>query len=364
MTRGAAARIDLTALRHNFERARRSAGSARVLAVIKADAYGHGALRVARALGDADGFGVARIEEGIALREGGVVKPVVLLSGVPSADDLPEAAHHRLQLVVHHPAQIEALESVTVSERLDVWLKVDTGMHRIGIAPDEALAAWHRLADCASVAGPPVLMTHLACADDAEHPATRAQLARFAPLVRSSGAPWSMANSAGLLGWPETHGAWVRPGIMLYGISPFLGARAEQMDLRPVMTLETRLIAVNRVPRGESIGYGATWKAPEDMVVGVAAAGYGDGYPRHAPSGTPVLVNGRRAALVGRVSMDMISMDLRGQPHAAPGDPVVLWGRGLPAEEVAARVGTIAYELVTRVSPRVAVVEIEDEGTE
>ena len=357
MTRGARARIDLSALRHNFERARRAAGDARVLAVIKADAYGHGAVRVARSLADADGFGVARIEEGLALRDAGITRPVVLLSGVISAEELGEAARHRLQVVVHHPVQIEILESLALTPALEVWLKVDTGMHRIGIAPEQALDAWRRLAGSPSVAAPPLLMTHLACADDRSDPSTPTQVARFAPLVEATGAAWSMANSAGLLGWPETRGDWVRPGIMLYGISPFIGGRAAQNDLRPVMTLETQLIAVKRVPHGASVGYGATWTCPQDMPLGVAAIGYGDGYPRHAPAATPVLVNGRRVPLVGRVSMDMITLDLRGQPDARPGDPVVLWGRGLPAEEIAEHVGTIAYELVTRVSPRVVVEE-------
>ncbi|MDX1433171.1 MAG: alanine racemase [Gammaproteobacteria bacterium] len=360
MTRGARARIDLSALRYNLERARRAAGDARVLAVVKADAYGHGALRVARALGAADGFGVARIEEGLQLREAGVTKPVVLLSGVVSREDFREAAARALGVVVHHPAQIDTLEALTPAPAIDVWLKVDSGMHRIGIPPGEAVAAWRRLARTAAVAGPPKLMTHLACADERADPATGAQLARFMPVVEATGAEWSAANSAGLLGWPESRGSWVRPGIMLYGISPFVGGRGTELDLRPVMTLETHLIAVNRVPRGESIGYGATWTCPRDMLVGVAAIGYGDGYPRHAPSGTPVLVNGRRTRLLGRVSMDMIVVDLCDQPEARPGDPVVLWGRGLAAEEIAEHVGTIAYELVTRVSPRVAVEEEAD----
>ena len=354
MMRAARALIDLSALRHNFRKAREIAPSSRILAVVKADAYGHGAVRVAAALDEADAFGVARIEEAQALRGAGIERRILLLAGVSDHEELAQAVSLALDVVVHHESQIELLERTRVDAPLEVWLKVDTGMHRLGIDAHAAAEAWQRLGACAAVAAPVRLMSHLACADEPGNADTEAQIARFRALEMYAGAETSLANSAALLAWPHAHVDWVRPGIMLYGISPFVGGRAQGEGLRPVMTFVSRLIAVNRVPAGAAVGYGGTWRAPEDMLVGVVAAGYGDGYPRHAPSGTPVLVNAERVELIGRVSMDMLSVDLRSQPAAKPGDPVILWGRGLPAEEVAEHVGTIGYELVTRVAPRVA----------
>ena len=354
MTRGTRALIDLRALRHNFQRVREAAPSARVLAVVKADAYGHGAEWIATALPEADGFAVARVAEGRCLRALGIDRPVVVLSGVASGEDLASAAELGLDLVVHHESQAAALESARPQRPVRVWVKVDTGMHRLGLAPSEVTAVWQRLERCDAVSGPLRLMTHLARADERGDPSTRDQIACFTALAEARAAETSLANSAGVLAWPAAHGDWVRPGIMLYGISPFVGGRAEEEDLRPVMTLASHLIAVNRLRRGDPIGYGGTWTCPEDMPVGVVAVGYGDGYPRHAPTGTPVLVNGVRVPLVGRVSMDLVTVDLRAAARARPGDPVVLWGRGLPVEEIAEHAGTIGYELVTRVAPRVS----------
>lgn len=362
MTRLARAIIDISALRHNFQQVRKSAPGCRILAVVKADAYGHGAARVARALDETDGFAVARMEEGAALRAIGIRKPVLLLSGVSGDEELALAAKLDLDLVVHHESQIAALERANLGEPLRVWLKVDTGMHRLGFAPDRVANLWQRLRICPSVATTVRLMSHLACADERDGAAgTREQIACFRSLEKASEAETSLANSAGVLGWPESHGDWVRPGIMLYGISPFIGGRGESHGLRPVMTLTSRLIAVNKLKQGDAIGYGGTWICPEDMPVGVVAIGYGDGYPRQAPAGTPVLVNDTRVALVGRVSMDLVTVDLRAQPAARPGQPVILWGRGLPAEEIAEHVGSIAYELVTRIAPRVVRESIRDE---
>ena len=358
MTRAARALIDIPALRHNFQQVRKAAPGRRILAVVKADAYGHGLARVARALDDADGFAIARIEEGGALRAIGVTKPVLLLSGVSGDEELALTAKLELDLVVHHESQMANLERASLRKPVGVWLKVDTGMHRLGFALEQVADIWRRLQICPSVAAPIRLMTHLACADERDDASTREQIACFLSLEKAGEAETSLANSAGVLGWPESHGDWVRPGIMLYGISPFVGERGESHGLCPVMTLTSRLIAVNAFRKGDAIGYGGTWTCPEDMPVGVVAVGYGDGYPRHAPAGTPVLVNDARVALVGRVSMDLVTVDLRSQPAARPGDPVVLWGRGLPAEEVAEHLGTIAYELVTRVAPRVASDEI------
>ncbi len=361
MTRLARAIIDISALRHNFRQVRKNAPGRRILAVVKADAYGHGAARVARALDETDGFAVARMEEGEALRAIGISKPVLLLSGVSGAEELALATELDLDLVVHHESQMAALERASLGEPLRVWLKVDTGMHRLGFAPGEVSSLWQRLQTCPSVAPTVRLMSHLARADERDDGSTREQIACFRSLEKASEAETSLANSAGVLGWPGSHGDWVRPGIMLYGISPFIGGRGESHGLRPVMTLTSRLIAVNKLKKGDAIGYGGTWICPEDMPVGVVAIGYGDGYPRHAPAGTPVLVNDTRVALVGRVSMDLVTVDLRAQPAARPGQRVTLWGRGLPAEEIAEHVGSIAYELVTRIAPRVARESVDDE---
>jgi alanine racemase len=354
VTRPARALIDIPALRHNFQQVRKAAPGRKILAVVKADAYGHGAERVVRALDDADGFAVARIEEGRALRAIGIARPVLLLPGVCGHEELAAAARLDLDLVVHHNSQIASLERAGLRQPLRVWLKVDTGMHRLGFAVEHVASIWQRLQACPAVGTPLRLMTHLARADERNDASTGEQIACFLALEKGRETETSLANSAGVLGWPDSHGDWVRPGIMLYGISPFVGGRGEAQGLRPVMTLTSHLIAVNRLRKGDAIGYGGTWSCPEDMPVGVVAVGYGDGYPRHAPAGTPVLVNDARVALVGRVSMDLVSVDLRSQPAARPGDPVVLWGRGLPVEEVAEHVGSIGYELVSRIAPRVA----------
>lgn len=364
MSRPTRAHIHLSALRHNLNRVRAAAPGARVVAIIKADGYGHGLIRVARALRTADAFGVASIDEGLVLRGAGVSRPILLLEGFFSGDELELVSRHGFEVVVHHASQLEMLARSTVPGPVTAWMKVDTGMHRLGFTVADIGHRWRQLQKCAAVAGPVRVMTHLASADDRESLETERQILVFSEVVASlgkmdAGMPGgtSIANSAGVLGWPKSHGDYVRPGIMLYGISPFLGGRAEHLDLQPAMTLMTRLIAVKRIPKGGRVGYGGSWTCPEDMLTGVAAVGYGDGYPRHAPGGTPVLVNGARVPLIGRVSMDMISVDLRSQPAAKVGDPVVLWGRGLPVEEVAEYAGTIAYELVCRLAPRVPVVE-------
>lgn len=355
--RAAKATIDLQALRHNLSRAREAAPSSRLMTVIKANGYGHGLLRVARALADADAYAVACLEEAMELREAGIATPIILLEGFVDVSELLLASRHEIEAVVHHPAQIEMLERTPLPRPVRVWLKVDSGMHRLGFAPAAATAAWRRLMGCAGVAARIGLVTHLANADDRRDPYTLTQLETFRSVLPEVDAERSIANSAGILGWPQTHSEWVRPGIMLYGVSPFVDGRGEQEGLIPVMTCDTRLIAVNHYRKGDAVGYGGSWICPEDMRVGVAAIGYGDGYPRHAASGTPVLVNGRRASLVGRVSMDMITIDLRSVPEAQVGDPVVLWGKGLPVEEVAQHSSTIAYELLCGLTQRVKFVE-------
>jgi len=354
---GPCALIDFAALRHNLQQARNAAPHSRVIAVIKADAYGHGMLRAARALASADAFAVARVEEGVMLRRAGVETPLLVLGGFFDFAELRSAAEYRLQLAIHRIGQLERLEQARMPQPVECWLKIDSGMHRLGFPITMATDVFRRLEKCRAVASPVRLMTHLANADDLEDSSSLRQLESFLPLAGELGAEISIANSAGTLGWPDARGDWIRPGIMLYGSSPFLNGRAKDHELKPVMTLQSRLMAVNHYPKGAPVGYGGTWHCPEAMPVGVVAIGYGDGYPRHAPTGTPVLVNGRRAPLVGRVSMDMIGVDLRSQPQAQVGDPVVLWGRGLPAEEIAEAADTISYQLFCGIGSRVTFVE-------
>ncbi|WP_455234652.1 alanine racemase [Thiogranum longum] len=360
MTRPARARIDLQALAHNFSVARSAARDSRIMAVVKADAYGHGLVAVARALGRADAFAVASLEEAIQLREAGIKQDVVLLEGVFDPDELEVAIKHQLQLVVHNMEQVSWLEKFRSGASVCLWLKVDTGMHRLGFSPADAPAVWQRLQRLPYVKNNGLRwMSHLACADEFDNPANGRQLARFTEVIEHTQTPQgtaaeaSLANSAALLTRPDMRLDWVRPGIMLYGASPMMPAHEADAGLRAVMTLESRLIAVHQRRKGEAIGYGQIWECPEDMPVGIVAIGYGDGYPRHAPSGTPVLVNGKTAPLVGRVSMDMICVDLRNQPAAQTGDSVVLWGEGNPAETVARYAETISYELFCGVTSRI-----------
>lgn len=354
MSRPLRARIDLDALRHNLQRARSAAPNSRVMAVVKANGYGHGLVRVAQALREADGFGVACLEEAVSLREAGIRQPITLLEGFFDSDELAAVSHYRLIPVLHTEQQVRQLEAAHLPQPIDVWLKADTGMHRLGFAARDFADMHRRVQACANV-NSIGLFSHLGYADDRRSAQTQRQCERFRTLVEGFSGACSLANSGGLLGWPETRFDWVRPGLMLYGISPFSGDTALEHKLHPVMTLESRLIAVNRFERGAAIGYGGAWVCPEDMPVGVVAAGYGDGYPRHAPTGTPVLINGQRAQIIGRVSMDMLCVDLREQPDARMGDPVVLWGRDLPVEEIARCAGTIPYELVCAIASRVPI---------
>ncbi len=350
------ARINLAALRHNLTVARRHAPDSKQLAVIKADAYGHGMLRVARALEAADAFAVARISEALSLREAGITKDILLLEGVSNQDELQLAQQQRLQVVVHQAEQITLLQQVTGAP-VSVWLKIDSGMHRLGFRPEDVQSAYRQLCECPVVAAAPVLMTHLANADDRSSAYTDEQCRHFDRAVADLEGEHSIANSAGLLGWPATRRHWVRPGIMLYGASPFVDSSATDWDLQAAMSLESRLIAINECKKGEAVGYGSRWRCPEDMRIGIAAIGYGDGYPRHAPDQTPVQVGAQRAAIIGRVSMDMICIDLRECGEAKIGDPVLLWGKAanggfLSVDEVAKKAGTIAYELFCRLTSR------------
>ncbi len=350
--RAAEALIDLSALTHNLARARQAAPGSRAMAIVKANGYGHGVVRVAGALRAADAFGVACLDEAEELRDAGFAHPINVLEGFYDSDELQRFGRHHIDATVHQVEQIEMLERMRLDHPLRVWLKIDSGMHRLGIAPDTALACWERLHGCRSVSHIG-LMTHLANADDRDDPTTEHQLKVFAGAIGRIQGERSIVNSAGILGWPAAVSDWIRPGIMLYGASPFAATRAADEGLRPVMTLRTALIAIRDLKAGERVGYGGTWRCERDCRIGVAAIGYGDGYPRHAPSGTPVLVNGQRAPLAGRVSMDMITVDLTALPDARIGDPVVLWGEGLAPEEIALAAGTIPYELFCQVTRRV-----------
>ncbi len=353
MTRPARAVLHASALRHNLDRVRAAVPHSRVMAVVKADGYGHGLAETVAALAAADAFAVASVEEGLRVRAAGATGPVVVLEGPFAADDLALARRERLDLVVHSPEQLQLLEQAGPGRGIGVWIKLDTGMHRLGFEPEAAAAVHRRLDRCPAVTAIGWL-SHLACADTADAGPTRAQLETFHGALGGLPGPRSLANSAAVLRHPATHLDWVRPGIMLYGVSPFPDSTGPELGLQPAMGLHTRLIAVHRLPQGAAVGYGGAWVCPEPMPVGVAAIGYGDGYPRHAPSGTPVLVGDRPAALVGRVSMDMICLDLRQAPAARVGDEVTLWGGALPVEVLARHAGTIGYELLCSVTARVA----------
>lgn len=362
MSRPLRAVIQTQSLQHNLQRARHYAPNSKVMAVIKADGYGHGIVTVAQALSSADALAVASIDEAITIQDAlSSCPPICLLEGVFHPDELIEAATRRFQLVIHSRHQLEWLERVSLANKLSIWLKVSTGMNRLGIDTADFNEFYQRLQDCANVESFGV-MTHFACADEPASDMTTQQLARFFSLDITLGTKRSAANSAGILQWPDSQFDWVRPGIMLYGSSPMPDQAAEAFGLKAVMQLESELVSVHRVRKGESVGYGASWTANADTVIGVVACGYGDGYPRHAPSGTPVLVNGQRVPIVGRVSMDMITVDLGPQTAAKVGDAVELWGNTLSVDEVARQAGTISYELlcqVTRRVPRVVNPEIQ-----
>jgi alanine racemase len=344
--------IDTHALRHNLSIIRARAGSARVMAVIKANAYGHGLVPTALALGEADAFAVARLEEGLALRAAGITRPIVLLEGVFTAAQLEEAAHQGLDLVVHDALQIELLEQMRGTHRFVLWIKIDTGMNRLGFPHQESAAALERVR---RLPAPTEirLLTHLACANERDEGVTQVQLARFRQATQGLKYAVSLANSAGLFGAVRLGCDWVRPGLALYGACPFADCAATDLGLKPVMTLATSVIAVRSVARGESVGYGGAWVAARDSRIAIIAAGYGDGVHRSLAGGAPVLVDGERAPLAGRVSMDMMAVDVSGLRGVHVGTPAILWGPGLPVDEVARHAGTIPYELLCSVSQRV-----------
>ncbi|MFM2288702.1 MAG: alanine racemase [Pseudomonadota bacterium] len=354
------ARIDTRALRGNLARLRAAAPGARVMAVIKANAYGHGLVPTALALSGADAFAVARIEEGVALRSAGITQPIVLLEGIVNAGQLAEAAQFQLELVVHDMGQVALLEAFRGSHRFALWIKVDTGMNRLGLRVDQFRAAWDRLAVLQPQPLAMRVLTHLACADERGAPQTTEQLARLAPLLAGLGSAGpapevSVANSAAILALPESHRQWVRPGLALYGASPFAGERGAQLGLKPAMTLLTTVIARRELQAGESVGYGATWTAQRPTTLAILAGGYGDGLLRSLPGGAPVWLADRRVPMVGRISMDMLAVDVTGVPDVQVGSQAELWGTHLPVEELAELAGTIPYELLCGVSQRVPI---------
>ncbi len=355
--RSTCATIHLSALRANLARVRALAPGTRVMAVVKADAYGHGLERSARALDAADAFGVASIADGLRLRAAGHRQRIVVLSGPDTPGDLAELRRLQLEAVVHHESQVAMLEADRGSPPLRVWLKLDSGMHRLGLPATRAAELLARLESAGAAHHDVVLMTHFASSDEFDNDQTARQMAAFDAATRGLPGERSLANSAAVLGWPAARTGWVRPGGILYGLSVAEGKTGADFGFAPAMTLATRLIAINRVARGERVGYGATYECPEDMDVGVAAIGYGDGYPRSAKSGTPVLVGDAPAAIVGRVSMDLVTLDLRQAPRARVGDTVTLWGPRLPVEVIARHAGTIAYELTCGVTRRVLFAE-------
>jgi alanine racemase len=375
----ATAIINLSALKHNLAQIKALAPTTKILAVLKANAYGHGLERIAHALFDehndkainestvkheppltADALAVARIDEALALRASGISQPIVLLEGIFDSKDLAILAENNLQTVIHNQQQLDAILAANISSPLKVWLKIDTGMHRLGISPEQFPSFYQQLHTSSNVQNGMVLMSHLGCADEKTSETTVKQIALFQQVTKNCQEARSLANSAGICAWPESHYQWVRPGLLLYGVSPlpFKGLASNEKlvgNVQPVMTLKSSLIAVRELAAGEPVGYGGAWQSKEKTVIGVVAIGYGDGYPRHAKNGTPVLVNGRRVPLVGRVSMDMITVDLGLNAQEQVGDIVTLWGEQLPVAEIAQCATTIPYELLCNITRRVQI---------
>lgn len=345
--------MDLSALKENYLTLKQKSHSCKVVAVIKGDAYGHGAVKAAQALPMADAFAVSRLEEAIELRQAGIRQSILLLEGCFCQQDLVLAAELELDTVVHCPEQLNDLLSAKLVNPVKTWLKVDTGMHRLGVKPQEVADYVARMSASANIQGDVNFVSHFSSADDTSAITTSQQLAIFTEATRDYPGERSLANSAGILNWQESHFDWVRAGIALYGIAPDQGSVGRDYQLKPVMTLQSSLIAVREHQAGDPVGYSQTWTAEKSTRIGVVAMGYGDGYPRLAPSGTPVWINGREVPIVGRVSMDMITVDLGPDANDKVGDQVEFWGNNVPVERVAEKVGTIPYELTIKLTARV-----------
>jgi alanine racemase len=356
MARKIEATIDLDALRHNLACVRALAPQSRVLAVVKADAYGHGVRHVAPALADADALAVAHIDEALELRTF-TRQSVVVLEGFLDMTEWRACLAEQVTPVIHQAEQLHSIEQLPPPAGFGVWIKIDTGMRRLGFAPGELPTVLARLR-AAQPALDIVLMTHMARAEDSRHPFTATQIARFDAATAGLGLPASVANSAGLIGWPGTRREWVRPGLMLYGVEP----SHCPIPLRPVMTLRSRVIALRALAAGEEVGYGGRWRSTQDTVIATVSAGYADGYPAQVPDGTPVLINGQQGRIAGRPSMDMISVDVGGLNGVRVGDEAILWGESLPVEQVAEQAGLLVYQLLTGVSKRVTRVATGSSG--
>lgn len=369
MTRPIRAEISASALRHNYHFAKRLAPGSQVFAVVKANAYGHGIERVARALHDADAFATLELDSAVTLRKLGCEQPILMLEGLFEKDEIPVYCQHQLMMTVHSDTQMEMLAQQRPTIPLSVYLKMNSGMNRLGFPPDRYAAALHKAQSMQQkgLIGDIALMTHFAGADGAEGAdGVRDALKIFVDTVYAANGsmlPRSAANSAATLRNPDTHFQSVRPGIMLYGSSPFADQTAAELGLNPVMTLRSEIIGIQTLERGDKVGYGGIFTAKKRMRVGIVACGYADGYPRHAPGdnerGTPIMVGGKRTRTVGRVSMDMLAADITDMPHVHIGAPVTLWGEGLPADEVAHAAGTVAYELFCAVAPRVKMIDVD-----
>ncbi len=352
MARPARAIIDLDAIRHNYRHAKSLAPGARALAIVKANAYGHGAARVAHALApDVDGFGVASIEEALELRASGIRKRMLLLEGVFTPDELPIVDQEQLHFTLHTHEQLQWVLAARPTRPFHVFLKIDTGMHRLGFAPEQVKSVYAALQQCTHI-GSIVLMTHFARADEVHVDFTRLQIERFKAATEGIDARCSVSNSPAILAWPAAHRDWIRPGLMLYGASPLDEQNEASRQLRPAMRLESALISVRELQAGEYIGYGGRYCCTRDTTVGVVAMGYADGYPRHSKDGTPVAFKGQRTSVIGRVSMDMLTIDVTGM-DAKVGDRVELWGDTVLASEVAVASATIPYALFTGITRRV-----------
>lgn len=344
--------IDTNALQHNFNRVQELAPESKILAMVKANAYGHGIVEIAKALRDADAFGVACLAEASSIRQVNLSNPIVLMSGFVNVNGLTKIIELKCESVIHNFEQIKILEQARLSHPIKVWLKINTGMHRLGFVSEDVADAYARLVKCKNVAAPPKLITHFADADDIKKMTTKKQIKIFNFVTKKLSGEKSLANSAAILSYPESHADWVRPGGLLYGVSPLLSKIGKDHNLMPVMTLKSKIIALRYAKKDEAVGYGGTWRCPENMPFAIVGVGYGDGYPRHAKNGTPVLINGHVCPLIGRVAMDMLAVDLRSYPLAKIGDEVILWGEGLPVERIAEYADTITYDLFCGITRR------------
>lgn len=351
--RPARAVIDLHAIEHNLQFAKRLSGNAKVAAAVKANGYGHGSVAIMKALQNADWLAVASLEEALQLRQADSNQPILLLEGVFEAQEYAVCAELNIEVVIHHSSQIDMLHAVTLNRHLSIWLKHDSGMGRLGLNEAQINFAYNELANLPNIKHPIHLMTHFASADEPDRQSTQDQWARFASVLPGMDLPRSAANSAAIQFHPQTHGNIVRAGLMLYGAGPDLDRHGVSLRLRPAMQLETSIIALRSISAGSAVGYGASWVATRDSLIATAAIGYGDGYPRVCSNKASVVINGQRAPLAGRVSMDMIGIDVTDIDHVSIGDVVILWGDGMPIEEVAEHAGTIPYELMCGVTARV-----------